>query len=453
MNDRNLVVAKFGGTSVQSKEAIQNCISLLEEDTSRRIVLVSATSGTTDLLTKVCEISQSGNSDEALSLLTRFLARHMELAQELGVFSQVSAGLNELGEELKTLVHGICYLQDCSAKTRDKVLSLGERSSSLIFSGAWQASTERKVELFDVREVMVTNSRHGAAVPDLAEIEQCVKAGFSKILEAGGVILTQGFLGRSNQGFTTTLGRGGSDYSASLIAEAIEADALEIWTDVDGIASTDPRICESAHPIRELSYEEAAEMATFGAKVLHPTTLWPAIRKSVPVYVGNSQEPGQGTWIRDKVEAEPLVRAIAHRPEQVLVTITTPRMLNVYGFLAKVFETFSRHELSVDLVTTSEISVAVTLDPKSQISDAFLKELQELGEVKTESGLCLLALIGNQITVCNGVAARVFTSLQDVNVRMVCFGASAHNLCFLVSQEEAPNALRKLHSEFLEGSL
>ena len=451
MQTNKLIISKFGGTSVQDAASIRKCVEILQADPNRRIALVSATSGTTDLLLNACNAAQNGNGDNSLELATRFVARHMQIAQELEVFAEVSSELNTLGEELQTLLQGILMLRDCSLKTRDRVLSIGERSSSLLVSACWSQQAANIVELFDIRKVIKTNDKHGSAIPDLDEIKHNAEIELEPLINNDKLILSQGFIGSSAEGSTTTLGRGGSDYSAALIAEALNTDALEIWTDVTGIASTDPRICPNAHSIDEISYDEAAEMATFGAKVLHPTTLWPAIRQQIPVFVGSTKDEQQrGTWIRKNIQHQPLVRAIAHRPSQSLVTISTPRMLHAWGFLSKVFDCFANHELSVDLVTTSEISVAITLDPSSTINDNLLQDLSRLGDVNVETDLCLLALIGNKITSQAGLAAQVFTMLEDVNIRLVCFGASDHNLCFLVNQDQSVAALQLLHSHFLE---
>ncbi len=451
MEVNHLIVCKFGGTSVQDATSIRNCIEILLENPQRRVALVSATAGSTDLLSEACLEAQQGNHDQCLTSVTKFVARHMQLAQELEIFGEVSSQLNSLGEELQTLLQGVLMLRDCSSKTRDRILSLGERSSSLLVSSCWSQRTKNEVKCFDIREIMHTDGRHGSALPHLEKIKNSSDQILKPLLKNDKLILSQGFIGINSDGSTTTLGRGGSDYSAALVAEALQANALEIWTDVEGIASTDPRLCSGASSIKEISYEEAAEMATFGAKVLHPTTLWPAIRAKIPVFVGSTKSDSKkGTWIRSQVDQQPLVRAIAHRPSQTLLSITTPRMLHAWGFLSKVFDCFARHELSVDLVTTSEISVAITLDPSSEINSELLSELQQLGEVKVEKSLCLLALIGNHITSKPGLAAQVFELLRDINVRMVCFGASDNNLCFLIAQEQSEEALQKLHSHFLE---
>ncbi|CSC88866.1 aspartate kinase III [Vibrio cholerae] len=269
--------------------------------------------------------------------------------------------------------------------------------------------------------------------------------------------MTQGFIGSDAQGNTTTLGRGGSDYSAALIAEAVQASGLEIWTDVPGIYSTDPRIAPKAAPIPEISFSEASEMANFGAKILHPSTLLPAVRHGIPVFVGSSKEPEKGgTWIRKQVESAPLYRALALRCNQTMVTLRSAQMFHAYGFLAKVFEILAKHKISVDLITTSEISVSLTLDKTDtsggapELPEAVRAELEELCTVEVEYNLCLIALIGNKMKESRGYAKQVFSVLEDYNLRMICYGASAHNLCFLLHESVSKQAVQKLHKELFE---
>jgi aspartate kinase len=305
-------------------------------------------------------------------------------------------------------------------------------------------------EYFDVRQVMKTNSLHGKAVVDIEQLKDNALALLKPKLE-NQVIVTQGFIGQDYNEYTTTLGRGGSDYSAALLAEALVADNLSIWTDVVGIFTTDPRITEQARAIKEISFGEAAEMATFGAKILHPATLIPAMRQNIPVFVGSSKEPEKGgTRIRKCVDTNPTYRSIALRREQTLVTVKSPAMLHASGFLAKVFAVLAKHELSVDLITTSEISVALTFDnpagsTQALITQTVVEELEQLCEVSVEHGLSLVAVIGNNIHGTNGVSSNIFAKVEEFNIRMICHGASSHNLCFLVPENDANQVVEKLH--------
>jgi aspartate kinase len=249
---------------------------------------------------------------------------------------------------------------------------------------------------------------------------------------------------------TTTLGRGGSDYSAALIAEGVGATVLEIWTDVAGIATTDPRLCSGARVIPEISFKEASELATFGAKILHPATLMPAIRSQIPVFVGSSFDSNLGgTWVKKEVEHSPLVRAMALRKNQVLVTLSTPEMLYAHGFLFQIFKVFNDHKVSVDAITTSEISVSMTLDESAIKNKALISDLEKLAVVSIEENLSLVSLIGNNINHTPGLAKRIFSAIEGINVRMICLGASKHNFCFIVDGNSGNEAISKLHQTFI----
>ncbi len=251
----------------------------------------------------------------------------------------------------------------------------------------------------------------------------------------------------------TTLGRGGSDYSAALFAEALEADILEIWTDVAGIATTDPRIVKEAKGISEISFKEASEMAVFGAKVLHPATLLPAMRCDIPVFVGSSFDANLGgTWVKRNVDHYPSVRALALRKNQVLLTLTTPEMLYSHGFLYQVFKIFNDHKVSVDSITTSEVSVAMTLDDSTLLNKGLMDDLGELGDLNVEEGLSLVSLIGNELHKTSGLSKKIFEMIPDINVRLICHGASKHNFCFLVEQANDKEVIKRLHKTFIEDS-
>ena len=275
---------------------------------------------------------------------------------------------------------------------------------------------------------------------------------------ADGIVITQGFIGSEAKGRTTTLGRGGSDYTAALLGEALHATRVDIWTDVPGIYTTDPRVVSAAKRIDVIAFEEAAEMATFGAKVLHPATLLPAVRSDIPVFVGSSKDPkAGGTLVCKKTENPPLFRALALRRKQTLVTLHSHNMLHSRGFLAEVFGILARHNISVDLITTSEVSIALTLDTTGSTStgdtlltQSLLIELSELCRVEVEENLALVAIIGNKLSRACGVGKEVFGVLDPFNIRMICYGASSYNLCFLVPAEQAEQVVQKLHQNLFE---
>lgn len=321
--------------------------------------------------------------------------------------------------------------------------------SSLIFRDVMaKEMPQRKVQLLDARTVIKTDSNFGKATPQIDIIERAA----SEKMDLSGetVYVTQGFIGSDLQGNTTILGRGGSDYSAALFAEGVNASVLEIWTDVAGVATTDPRLVKSAKIIPELSYSEAAEMAQYGAKILHPATIAPAVRKNIPVFVGSSfQKDLPGTWIRTSVEDKPSVRAITKRGAQALVTITTPTMYNAYGFMGQLFEVFGRHRVSVDCVTTSEISVAVTVDNATLENESFIRDLEKVGNIHIEAGYSLVSLIGNELTRKAALAKAIFGTIDDVNIRMMSLGASSYNFNFLVKEEDSSSVIQKLHEALI----
>ena len=440
-----LTVAKFGGTSVADHEAMLRCAQIIKNDPSNRLVAVSASSGVTNLLVRLSQ--QDVPAQEQLEIISQIKDIQLNITQHLANQAELNVLVDDLLAELANLAAH--QAEHHNLKTADSILSYGEQFSSNIFAEVLR-SIGVNAEQFDVRQVMKTNSLYGAAAVDLEQVQSHTDE-ILKPLLAEKVIVTQGFIGQDGLGNTTTLGRGGSDYSAAILAEALHADNLAIWTDVSGIYTTDPRITSQARAIPEISFDEAAEMATFGAKILHPATLIPAMRKNIPVFVGSSKEPEKGgTRIQQTVDSNPTYRSIALRREQTLVTVKSPAMLHASGFLAKVFAILAKHELSVDLVTTSEISVALTFDnptgsTQSLITGVVVKELEELCEVTVERGLSLVAVIGNDMHLTKGIGRTIFDNLTNFNVRMICHGASENNLCFLVDEKDANPVVEKLH--------
>jgi aspartate kinase len=420
------------------------------------LVVVSATSGTTNDLIELGKTSQTKPWDQAEVLLRKIRTRHEKIAEDLKLTPALQEKLQGLLEETEAISRGVFLLKDCSVKAMDTLMSLGERLSSVLFCQALdqvlkKSSRPEKAQWLDVRTVLRTDDSYGKARPQTAQIAQLCEKNLAALLDGSVVLVTQGFVGATEDGMTTTLGRGGSDYSAAILAEAINADVVEIWTDVAGIATTDPRISPKAKPIAEISFKEASELATFGAKVLHPATLLPAIRKNIPVFVGSSfNAEAKGTWVRREVEGLPLVRALALRKQQILVTLSTPEMLQAHGFLFQIFKIFNDHKVSIDAITTAEISVSVTLDDSALSNKKLFSDLAEIAEVQVEQNLALVSLIGNSLNHTFGVGKQIFEALQDINVRMICLGASKHNFCFIVSEEQGPLAIQRLHAKFIE---
>ncbi len=461
-NSSKIVVSKFGGTSMGDAECMLRS-AMVSLQRGAFAVVVSATSGTTNQLIEIGKRAEGGDWPFCEGKIAEIEQRHLKIESELK--SHLSAGhqnfagaqLAALFDELRSLAKGISLLKDCSLKAMDSMMSMGERMSSVLFVGAMQAQLDKlkvnkAVRWVDARKVLVTDDQFGKARPVKSASKQKADEILKEIRPGKDIIVTQGFIGGTEQGFTTTLGRGGSDYSAALFAQAFDADELEIWTDVAGIATTDPRLCKEAISISEISFKEASELATFGAKVLHPATLAPAMENDIPVFVGSSfNSEAKGTWIKQSVKSAPLVRALALRKKQVLVTLSTPDMLYSHGFLFQIFSVFNRHKVSIDAITTSEISVALTLDDAGLLTKTLTEELSQFAEVQVEENLSLISLIGNNINHTSGLAKRIFDAIPDVNVRMICLGASRHNFCFLVDDAKGPEVVNRLHQTFQLG--
>nr|WP_228010040.1 lysine-sensitive aspartokinase 3 [Vibrio alginolyticus] len=444
-------VAKFGGTSVANFEAMSRCATIIENNPTTRLVVSSACSGVTNLLVELANGVQ--DQTHRTELLQNLANIHDAILTQLEDSTKTAAEVYDILDTVTSLAEAASI--QASAKLTDHLVACGELMSTHILT---QLMCERGIQAvrFDIRDVLRTDDNFGRAEPNIEAISTLAQDKLVPLCQQS-VVVTQGFIGSDEAGNTTTLGRGGSDYSAALIAESVKAAGLEIWTDVPGIYTTDPRIAPKASPIPEISFSEASEMANFGAKILHPSTLVPALRHDIPVFVGSSKEPEKGgTWIRHQVESSPLFRALALRCNQTMVTLRSANMFHAYGFLAKVFEILAKHKISVDLITTSEISVSLTLDQTDtsggapQLPQAAREELEELCKVEVEHDLCLVALIGNNMSESKGYAKQVFGTLEDFNLRMICYGASPHNLCFLLHESVSKQAIQKLHTELFE---
>ncbi len=445
----SFIVSKFGGTSMGTLEAMERSALICLERESN-VVVVSATSGTTDQLIRIAKHASLGENQNYEKEVFALKERHQAMMNEFQNNRDANQGLQNYFTELDLLIQNIFLLKELTPKAHDHILSLGERMSSLMFREILQQKApQKKVIFLDARTVIKTDSHFGKAAPDINEIAlQCATLGSENIY------VTQGFIGSDSEGNTTILGRGGSDYSAALFAEGLKASVLEIWTDVAGIATTDPRLCAKARIIPELSYAEASEMAQYGAKILHPATIAPAVRQSIPVFVGSSFDQHKpGTWIRNQVQDRPAVRAITKRSHQSLLTITNPDMLNAYGFMGTVFDIFGEHRISVDCVTTSEIAIAVTVDHTTLENKDLMTHLNQIGSIQVETDFALISLIGNDLFSRESLAKAIFTSVESTSVRMMSLGASPYNFNFLIKENVAKDCIERLHQTFIEGQL
>ncbi|MDY4593559.1 MAG: lysine-sensitive aspartokinase 3 [[Pasteurella] aerogenes] len=448
----HLSVAKFGGTSVANHAAMTACANIVIADPNTRVVVLSASAGITNLLVA---LANGRDAVERAKLVGEVRQIQENILNELKDASQVRDKIEHILKNIASLAEAASLAT--SAALTDELISQGEMMSTLIFVQVLR-ELNTNATWVDVRTVVATNSNFGKAAPNDEQTQKNSDLILKPLIDRGELVITQGFIGREPSGKTTTLGRGGSDYSAALLAEVLNAKDVLIWTDVAGIYTTDPRIVPAAQRIDTMSFAEAAEMATFGAKVLHPATLLPAVRSNIPVFVGSSKAPQDGgTWVTRDPQPRPTFRAIALRRDQTLLTLSSLSMLHAQGFLANVFAILAKHKISVDTITTSEVSVALTLDKTGSassgadlLSSDLLTELSEVSSVKVDTGLSLVALVGNDLHISAGVAKRIFDTLEPYNIRMISYGASTNNICMLVHSQQADEVVRALHKSLFE---
>lgn len=447
-----MIVMKFGGTSVQDSESIKRVIEIVKSRIKRKpVVVFSATAGTTDKLLQCCKTASSGNFQKASDIVSQIKERHFKIAGELiedkEVLEELNSNISVLIGQLKDIVKGIFLLSELSGRSTAKVISFGEMLSTVIISYAMNQD-KIKTDLVDARDFMFTNCDYSNCEPIFDLICEKTPARLQPIIDAGRVAVTQGFIANTTDGITTTFSRGGSDYSASIIGMALNAEEVEIWTDVDGILSADPGIVENTKIVEEISFREAAELAFFGAKVLHPSTIVPAVEKNIPVRVLNSHHPeGKGTLIKNRSEKSYLtIKSITSKKIITVMNIYSPKMLLAYGFLKKIFEVFDKYKTSVDLITTSEVNVSLTLDNDENIKE-IIKELSVFSEVKSEEDKSLVCVVGDNLKYMPGIAKKIFQVLGDYNITMISQGASLVNISFVVERNNLEDVLKTLHKE------
>ncbi len=447
------VVLKFGGTSVGDAAAMRQVAELVERALpASPVVVLSAMAGVTNGLLAAARSAEAGELAEALETAADLERRHHETAAEL--FGEVPDGLAaELAkrfDELSLLLRGVALLRELSDRSGDAIAGFGERLSTLVFA-AFLESRGVAVTRVDARTVIRTDDRFGHARPDRPAIKTLAAERVRPHVGEGRTVVTQGYIAATDEGVSTTLGRGGSDYSAALMAEALEAAELQIWTDVEGVFTCDPRIVSKARHIAELSFAEAAELAAFGAKVLHPATIQPAVQAGVPVTVRDTRHPdGRFTTITGQVATGRAVTALASRGGIAVITVTSTKMLEQSGFLERLFEVFGRHHVDVDVLATAEVSVSMTVDADSDLDD-LLAELGEFCSVEVATDRAIVAVIGERLKATAGLGMRIFGALSEINVEMISMGANEINLSLVVREEDVADALRSLHAALFEG--
>lgn len=446
-----MIVAKFGGTSVADAGAIGRLTGIVRLRAAEQpVVVVSALARVTDALLGLAGPALAGDGAALDATVLALLQRHELVARGLpgagDALGEIAADARALREELD-LVLG----RPLGPAELDRMAARGELWSSRIVAAAL-AGAGVPTEWVDVRSVMITDDRFGRATPSMPALGARARDCFGPIAAAGRVAVTQGFIGATARGVPTTLGRGGSDFTAALLGAALGAAKVEIWTDVDGLMTADPRVVPAARTLAAASYEEAAELATFGARVLHPATAMPLVRAGIPIVVLNSTRPERpGTVIEPAAELARMgdspVRSISWKKGITVVNIRAPRMLGAYGFLRQLFEVFERHETVVDVLASGEVSVSLTVEDCRRL-DLVTRDLAELGEVWVEAGRAIVAVVGIGIRHTPGLASRIFGAVQPANVEVISQGASAINMTFVVREEDGPGVVQRLHREF-----
>ena len=455
MKKSELVVYKFGGTSVKSFVAMSEVARIIAgRKHNNRIVLTSALSGVTDSLTKIIASIHKQDRAALEKWLVDIEQRHDQLLADLksnGELDQVHLSLyKKIRASLRPQIEKI-FADGMTPSRGDIILSFGERLSAALLTMVFKQQGMHAV-FVESKKIVKTNNDYGSAQPDIAATKAAADLILRPLLADNCVIILQGFIGQSPSGKVTTLGRGGSDFSATIVGAAIGADRVEIWTDVDGVMTCDPRVVAHAQSLNKLNFAEASELAYFGAKVLHPSTLLPAMVDNIPVAVKNTKRPhAQGTVILPELKDEQFsgVKSIAFKRSITVINIISARMLMAHGFLREVFAIFDRHKTPVDLVTTSEVSVSVTIDNDSRIAN-IQAELEAIGEVQILQKQTIVSLVGSGIRNHPGVLSRTFTAIKDVNITMISLGASKNNLSFVVHELQLEEVVRCLHRTFFE---
>ena len=448
-----MIVMKFGGTSVEDARAIRNVAGIVQANLHRApLVVASACAGVTNALIALAARAAGNRRRDALDDVEQLRVRHRKIAHDLfsgEVLFTVQSQIDAMLDDLRDMTRSIAILGELTDRSSDTFASFGERLSTLLLYHHFVVEGINSV-LVSAQDIIVTDNQFTKAIPLLDEITQRTTALLRPKLNAGQAVVTQGFLGATQDGVPTTIGRGGSDYTASILGAALDAEEIQIWTDVDGMMTCDPRVVHGARLVDTMSSREAAELAYFGAKVLHPSTIFPAVQKNIPVRVLNSHHPqSPGTTILRSPGLPPGVKALALKNTITLITIDSTRMLMTHGFLAKVFEVFSRHQKSVDVIATSEVSISLTVDSEEKL-DRIVDGLRPMAEVDVSPHKTIFCVVGEGLKQSPRVLTRIFSTLDDhaIPVRMISLGASEVNVTFVVDEANAARAAQVLHEEF-----
>ena len=445
---------KFGGTSVADPDAINRLVGIVRQQQAKTksppVVVVSALAKVTDSLVRIAQLAEDGASADAAADVRALLERHLTVATAVTSTSRarVLVEIKQEFDELNGLVHALAVLREVSPRSRDAVHAVGEVVSSRIVAAAC-ADHGIASSWVDARTVLITDAEHNAAAPDMIETCERARERVAPLLADGKVVVLGGFIGATAAGITSTLGRGGSDYSAAIFGSCLEVDEIQIWTDVDGMLTADPRIVPQPRLVPQLSFAEASELAYFGAKVLHPSTILPAVAKNIPVRILNARRPeNTGTLITAAGRpTEGQLTALACKRDVTVIDITSTRMLMAHGFLRRLFEVFERFKTAVDVVTTSEVSVSVTVDDTRRL-EAILDNLHNFAEASCEREMAIICAVGENLRVDPTLFGRAVTSLERIPLRLVSQAGSRRNVTFVLRDADLPHAMMRLHETF-----
>ena len=444
-----MIVMKFGGTSVQDHIWIDKALDIAESQLQDAPVLVSSAMGkTTDTILSLIDLAESGHLEESVPSFETLKQIHLQAAYSFlsgDNLKRCEDRLNELFVEFISFLKGLSLLRECSSRSRDALLSFGERLSTTIIT---HRALERGMDavLLDSRKFMITDENFNSAAPLMNKTEEAIRKMIKP--EANRLFVVQGFIGATEGGVTTTLGRGGSDYSAAIIGSALGADQIQIWTDVDGIMSSDPRFVKGVKTIDSISYAEAGELAYFGAKVVHPATIQPAVKDQIPVLVKNTGKPDfKGTTIEHSMHGKGL-KAIASKKDITMINITSNNMLFAYGFLSRIFNIFEKYKTPVDLISTSEVSVSITIENNENLK-LIIEELNLFATTSVDESSSIICLVGQDLWKDSRFISRVFAVLEDTPVKMISLGSSDINLSLVVPRDRTDTTIQALHDDFL----
>jgi len=452
-----MIVSKFGGTSVESAEAMARCLNIVGQNAARQpLVVLSACAGVTNTLVGLARIAREGEIPQVEEGLLRLRERHLAIARELlrtPVYEPISRSIEASFQSLRTFLHAIAVMQELTGRAQDYVVSFGEHWSTTIFAAALRERGTNAL-LTDSRALLVTDNRFTAAVPLMEKSRERLRESIPPLIADGGVPVTQGFIGATEEGVTTTIGRGGSDFSAAVFSALLEAEELQIWTDVDGILTADPSIVPTAMNIPEMTFDEASELAYFGARVLHPNTILPAVERNIPVRVLNSRRPDHpGTVIRRTITLHrpSVLQSIAYKEGVSLLTIRSNRTMIAPAFISHVFAVFGTHHTVIDTIVSSETGITLTVRDHER-KDDIVAALEKVGSAAWHPGRAVVTVVGEGLKESVAARSQVFATLAEtgVNVELVSFGGSEIGITFVIGESDIAATVRALHQKFFE---